>query len=287
MLKFLERFFWIAAAIDPIGSTPDEMWDEEDGFYYDVLRLPDGSGERMKVRSVVGLLPLCATTSIPPELMAKFPRLRGQVDDYLRRNHDLLVNIADPTVPGVAGRHLLSLVNRDKLRRILERMLDEERFLSPHGIRVAVPLAPRPPLRAERERARLPRRLRSGRVDHGRLRWQLQLARAGLVPHQRPDHPLPAAALRLLRRRLHGRVPHRFGQPDDPVRGVAGALPPPHLDLPPGTRTAAARSTAAPPSSRRTSTGGTTSCSTSTSTATTAPAWAPRTRPVGPGWWPG
>ena len=135
VLKFLERFFWIAAAIDPIGSTPDEMWDEEDGFYYDVLRLPDGSGQRMKVRSVVGLLPLCATTAIPPELMAKFPRLRGQVNEYLRRNHDLLVNIADPTVPGEGGRHLLSLVNRDKLRRILERMLDEERFLSPHGIR--------------------------------------------------------------------------------------------------------------------------------------------------------
>ncbi len=96
VLKFLERFFWIAAAIDPSGETPDEMWDEEDGFFYDVLRLPDGRGQRIKVRSVVGLLPLCATTAIPPELMAKFPRLRGQVADYLRRNRDLLVNIADP-----------------------------------------------------------------------------------------------------------------------------------------------------------------------------------------------
>ena len=64
VLKFVERFFWIAAAVDPIGEHPDEMWDEEDGFFYDVLRLPDGTGTRIKVRSLVGLLPICATTVI-------------------------------------------------------------------------------------------------------------------------------------------------------------------------------------------------------------------------------
>ena len=62
VLKFVEHFFWIAAAMDPVGEHPDEMWDEEDGFFYDVLRLPDGTGTRLKVRSLVGLLPLCATT---------------------------------------------------------------------------------------------------------------------------------------------------------------------------------------------------------------------------------
>ena len=135
VLKFLERFFWIAAAMDPIGDNPDEMWDEEEGFFYDVLRFPDGRGERLKVRSVVGLLPLCATTAMPAELLDAFPHLRDRVADYLRRNHDLLASIADPTVPGVKGRRLLSLVNEDKLRRMLTRMLDEERFLGPHGIR--------------------------------------------------------------------------------------------------------------------------------------------------------
>jgi Mannosylglycerate hydrolase MGH1-like glycoside hydrolase domain len=135
VLKFIERFFWIAAAIDPVGSRPDELWDEEDGFYFDVLRMPDGTGQRLKIRSVVGLLPMCATTAIPAEVLEKFPHLRDRVRDYLERNHDLLVNIADPTVPGVGGRHLLSLVNEEKLRRILDRMLDEERFLGPHGIR--------------------------------------------------------------------------------------------------------------------------------------------------------
>jgi len=135
VLKFVERFFWIAAAVDPIGDNPDEMWDEEDGFFYDVLRLPDGSGTRIKVRSLVGLLPLCAATVIEEEMLEKHPQITGQVRAFLNRNRDLLVNIADPFVPGVHGRRLLSLVNEEKLRRILARMLDEDRFLGPHGIR--------------------------------------------------------------------------------------------------------------------------------------------------------
>jgi hypothetical protein len=133
--KFVERFFWIAAATDPVGDNPDELWDEEDGFFYDVLRLPDGTGRRIKVRSLVGLLPLCATAVIEADVIERYPEVAERVGDFLRRNKDLLVNIADPFVPGVRGRRLLSLVNEDKLRRILARMLDEERFLGPHGIR--------------------------------------------------------------------------------------------------------------------------------------------------------
>jgi hypothetical protein len=135
VLKFVERFFWIAVAMDPIGERPDEMWDEEDGFFYDVLRLPDGTGTRIKVRSLVGLLPLCAATVIDADTIARHPEIAQRVRVFLERNRDLLANIADPLVPGVRGRRLLSLVNEDKLRRILARMLDEERFLGPHGIR--------------------------------------------------------------------------------------------------------------------------------------------------------
>jgi hypothetical protein len=135
VLQFLERFFWIAASVDPIGDHPDELWDEEDGFFYDVLRLPDGSGMRLKLRSLVGLLPICATTVFEAATIERFPRLQATVSEYLRRNGDLLANIADPTRPGVNGRHILSLVNEEKLRRILTRMLDEDRFLGPHGIR--------------------------------------------------------------------------------------------------------------------------------------------------------
>jgi hypothetical protein len=135
VLQFVERFFWIAAAMDPIGEHPDEMWDEEDGFFYDVLRLPDGTGTRLKVRSLVGLLPICATTVIEPDVIERHPEIARQAAAFLQRNRDLLANIADPLVPGVRGRRLLSLVNEDKLRRILARMLDENRFLGPHGIR--------------------------------------------------------------------------------------------------------------------------------------------------------
>jgi len=135
VLKFVERFFWIAIAMDPVGHRPDEMWDDEDGFFYDVLRLPDGSGTRIKVRSLVGLLPLCATTVIEADLLDRYPMLAEQVGFFLERNRDLLANIADPYAPGVQGRRLLSLVNEERLRRILARMLDEERFLGPHGIR--------------------------------------------------------------------------------------------------------------------------------------------------------
>jgi hypothetical protein len=135
VLSFVERFFWIAAAMDPIGDNPDEMWDEEDGFFYDVLRMPDGSGTKIKVRSLVGLLPLCASTVIEPDVLERYPEVARRVGGFIERNRDLLVNIADPMVPGVHGRRLLSLVNEEKLRRILARMLDEERFLGPHGIR--------------------------------------------------------------------------------------------------------------------------------------------------------
>ena len=123
--------------MDPVGDHPDEMWDEEDGFFYDVLRLPDGTGQRLKVRSLVGLLPLCATTVIEPERARAVPARCGPRVDELPRAATATCSPASPTrsCPGVNGRHILSLVNEDKLRRILARMLDEERFLGPHGIR--------------------------------------------------------------------------------------------------------------------------------------------------------
>ena len=134
-LKFVQHFFWIAAAMDPPGDADDELWDEEDGFFYDVLCLPDGTAQRLKIRSMVGLLPLCAVTVVSEQTLAQFPQITERVGEYLRRNADLLENIADPTLPGVHGRRLLSVLNERKLRRVLARMLDEERFLSPHGIR--------------------------------------------------------------------------------------------------------------------------------------------------------
>ena len=133
--KFVEHFLWIAAAMDRVGIQEDESWDEEDGFFYDVLRFPDGSVQRIKIRSMVGLLPLCATAVIPPDMTTKFPEFTKRLEDFLDRHRFILANVHPPNVPGAEGRYLLSLCDETKLRRILTRMLDEERFLSPFGIR--------------------------------------------------------------------------------------------------------------------------------------------------------
>jgi hypothetical protein len=134
-MKFADHFLWIAHAMNQTG--PEGMWDEEDGFYYDVLRLPDGSARRLKVRSMVGLLPLCATTVIEPWQRERVPRATSILLERLQRMPELRESI-HPTGPGhlgFAGRGIAALVNPDRLRRILTRMLDENEFLSAYGIR--------------------------------------------------------------------------------------------------------------------------------------------------------
>jgi len=134
-IKFFEHFLWIAAAMDRIGEQQDEMWDEEDGFFYDLLRLPDGRAGRLKVRSMVGLLALCATTVFQPEVLEKLTRFRERAGYFLQTRPELVANIVPPGVPGYGGRHLLALLDERKLRRVLARMLDEDEFLSDYGIR--------------------------------------------------------------------------------------------------------------------------------------------------------
>jgi hypothetical protein len=129
------EFLLIARAMNGIGSGG--MWDEEDGFYYDVLRLPDGNATRLKVRSMVGLLPLCATTAVEKWQRERVPRLVQQMFERATRMPELRESIhaTGPGQFGVAERGILGLVNQDRLRRILTRMLDENEFLSPYGIR--------------------------------------------------------------------------------------------------------------------------------------------------------
>jgi Glycosyl hydrolase family 63 C-terminal domain len=134
-LKFIQHFFFIAGAMDKVGQSDDDMWDDEDGFYYDVLRLPDGSATRLRVRSMIGLIPLCAVAIISSELIERFPSLAARAREHYERYADVLQGIANPLVPGVEGRRILSILDEPKLRRVLTRMLDENRFLGPHGIR--------------------------------------------------------------------------------------------------------------------------------------------------------
>ena len=133
--KFAEQFLWIGRAMN--GAGPDGMWDEEDGFYYDVLRLPDGRATRLKVRSMVGLLPVCAVSVIEPSQRERVPDLVRTYTERVRRMPDLLdtIHATGPGHLGVGERGIMGLVNQDRLRRILSRMLDEDEFLSPYGIR--------------------------------------------------------------------------------------------------------------------------------------------------------
>jgi hypothetical protein len=133
--NYVMELLFIARAMNAIG--PEGMWDEEDGFYYDVLRLPDGTATRLKVRSMVGLLPLCATTAVDKWQRDRVPRLTAALYDRWRRMPELRESI-HPTGPGhfgIAQRGIIGLVNENRLRRILTRMLDENEFLSPYGIR--------------------------------------------------------------------------------------------------------------------------------------------------------
>jgi hypothetical protein len=135
VMKFAEHFLYIASGMNRPGQ--DGMWDEEDGFYYDLLRLPDGSATRLKVRSMVGLLPLCATTVTEKWQRERVPRAMAGIMERMRRMPELLKTI-HPTGPGHFGveeRGVLALVNPERLRRILTKMLDENEFLSPYGIR--------------------------------------------------------------------------------------------------------------------------------------------------------
>jgi hypothetical protein len=133
-VKFVAHFLWIASAMMHAGRDIG-MWDEEDGFFYDVLRLPDGRSQRLKVRSMVGLLPLCAATIFEGELLEKIPETRKHLRKFLEARPELISFIHDPVKQGQGGRRLASILNEDNLRRVLAKMLDENEFLSPHGIR--------------------------------------------------------------------------------------------------------------------------------------------------------
>ena len=132
--KFYEHFLWIAGAMDHGGGQVD-LWDEDDGFFYDLLRLPTGSAVRLKVRSMVGLLSLCASTVFPPIVESRLPVLMARVRDFTRCHPHLVARIASPGRLGYREGRLLGLLPDDKLRRVLRYMLDESEFLSPFGIR--------------------------------------------------------------------------------------------------------------------------------------------------------
>jgi len=133
--KFYEHFLFIAAAMNRIGPSEINMWDEADGFYYDVLRLPDGRHFPLKVRSMVGVLPLFAVETIDPKVWEALPNFKERVAWFMQHRPDLTNNVTCMEMVGRADRRLLSIVDRDKLKKVLQKVLDEAEFLSPYGVR--------------------------------------------------------------------------------------------------------------------------------------------------------
>jgi hypothetical protein len=133
--KFYEHFLYIAKAMNLLGGDMDGLWNEEDGFYYDVLHLPDGKHLPMKVRSMVGLIPLFAIQTLEPEVLGSLKGFSGRLAWFIENRPDLRDNVACMKTTGMRERRLLSIVDENKLRRVLSKMLDESEFLSPYGIR--------------------------------------------------------------------------------------------------------------------------------------------------------
>ncbi|HUL15084.1 MAG TPA: hypothetical protein VLV88_03750 [Terriglobales bacterium] len=133
--KFFEHFVYIARAMNDIGVNGFSLWDDEDGFYYDVLHLPSGEDHFMKIRSMVGLIPLFAVETLEPEIVDRLPGFKRRMQWFIDNHPDVPEHIEMTQRSARGVRRLLSLVNHKQLKRVLSRMLDETEFLSPHGVR--------------------------------------------------------------------------------------------------------------------------------------------------------
>jgi hypothetical protein len=133
--KFWEHFIYIAYAMNHLGHDDMGLWDEKDGFFYDGLKFPDGGHFPVKIRSMVGLIPLFAVETLEPELLQRLPGFKRRMEWFIENRPDLTQNVASMQASGMGERRLLAIVGAKQLTRMLQIMLDEEEFLSPHGIR--------------------------------------------------------------------------------------------------------------------------------------------------------
>ncbi len=219
---------YIADAMNADRRRRPGLWDEGDGFYYDQLFLPDGERIPLKVRSV-GRASCRSSRSRRSsagmlEQLAALPAAHRVVPARTARSWPRTSPASRSA--GMRERRLLAIVNPERLRRILRRVLDESEFLSPHGIRSLSRFHRDHPYVLQGRRGGVPRRLRAGRVDQRPLRRQLELARPGLVPAQLPADRGAAEVPLLPGRRVHGRVPDGLGHDADALGVLARALAP-------------------------------------------------------------
>jgi hypothetical protein len=143
--KFFEHFLHIAEAMNNIGDEGIGLWCDEDEFYYDALNLPDGQSKALKIRSMVGLIPLYAVETLEPELLEQLPGFAGRLEWLLKNRPDLANLVSRWKDRGQGERHLLSLLRGHRMKCLLRRMLDETEFLSDHGIRALSKIHERQP----------------------------------------------------------------------------------------------------------------------------------------------
>jgi hypothetical protein len=134
--KFWEHFLYIGHAMGHQGKDQQlDLWDDEDGFFYDCLRLDGGARVPIRIRSMVGLIPLFAVETLEPDMLDKMPGFKRRLEWFIHHRRDLTDNVACMRTPGLGERRLLSVVAGDRLQRVLAYLLDENEFLSPYGIR--------------------------------------------------------------------------------------------------------------------------------------------------------
>ena len=241
-LALFENLAWISAATRHVGLDGVSLWDDEDGFFYDVLRRPDGSAVPLKVRSVVGLMPLAAATIIPASVRTEFPDLVERATEFLYRHPAVMAALwGGGRQVSETGPVLFALFDEARLRRILARMLDENEFLGPHGIRSV-----------SRWHQDHPYTFTVDGHDHtvGYLPAESDTGMFGGNSNWRGPvwFPINLILLRALlhmyavrRRSVHRGVSDRLGTADEPLRGGSGNQPATHRDLPQGRSGPASR----------------------------------------------
>ena len=217
-LKFIEHFLWIAASMIHAGEDTG-MWDEADGFFYDVLRLPDGRAQRLKVRSMVGLLPLCAATVFDGGLLQRFPELVERFQRFLEARPELIASIHNPNQDRLCGPAARGDFGRNPAAPGAGDDARRTGVPQPLWHSLPVPVSRRASLYFPCGGPGIPGIVPAGRVRHRHVRRQLQLARTDLDTRQRLDHPRPVAVLRLLRQRFHHRMSHGLRSTHESVSG--------------------------------------------------------------------
>ena len=230
--KFFEHFVYICRAMNNIGGQGIELWNREDGFFYDVLDLPDGRKFPLRLRSMVGLIPLFAVETLGSDTVDRLPGFKRRMQWFLENRPDFAQHVETETSSDGQVRRFFSLVNRQRLKQICRYLLDEDEFLSPHGIRALSRHHQDNPYRVDVMGVEHRVDYEPAEASTGPLRRQLELARAGLVPGQLPDHRVASEVPLLPGRPVQGGVPARIGRHAEPLGRGGGAVPAPESPLP-------------------------------------------------------